>query len=368
MRLFADGAATLAADSIGLPKNIQEQQPPASASPILEHSHLDRATHLRSDQVALDRMEHSVDARFVILHKKSTECLFQSSNSHLALLSKSELPTNVNIESRSFLGLDPKTRAPLFSVDLRDDDSGPTGSINLPLGMAFGNIRTHAPLMPSYYDYELVLYATPLSNWKRTHKFCSICASPLVPIQEGGGTCLQCTSPTCGNLSWPRQDPTSIVIVLVTNRDGDKALLAHSPRRPPKVHTALAGFVEAGETFEQAVIREVMEETGTRVKYDYIQYVSSQPWPFPRSCMIGFVAHAMDDTTPLVIDRNELVSAGWFDREQVRAASKIPGAVMNHDIAVTALEENPSLDLLIPPRGVLARSLIDHWLENPVEI
>jgi NAD+ diphosphatase len=154
---------------------------------------------------------------------------------------------------------------------------------------------------------------------------------------------------------------------LVTNRDGDKALLARSPRHPPKVHTALAGFVEAGETFEQAVIREVMEETGTRVKYDSIQYVSSQPWPFPRSCMIGFVAHATDDTTPLVIDRNELVSAGWFDREQVRAASKIPGAVMNHDIAVTALEENPSLDLLIPPRGVLARSLIDHWLENPVK-
>jgi NAD+ diphosphatase len=242
-----------------------------------------------------------------------------------------ELPINVNTETRSFLGLDPKTRAPLFSVDLRDDDSGPTGSINLPLGMAFGNIRTHAPLMPSYYDYELVLYATALSNWKRTHKFCSICASPLVPIQEGGGTCLQCTSPTCGNLSWPRQDPTSIVIVLVTNRDGDKALLAHSPRRPPKVHTALAGFVEAGETFEQAVIREVMEETGTRVKYDYIQYVSSQPWPFPRSCMIGFVAHAMDDTTPLVIDRNELVSAGWFDREQVRAASKIPAGAVIHE-------------------------------------
>jgi NAD+ diphosphatase len=237
-----------------------------------------------------------------------------------------------------------------------------------------GNTRTHAPLMPPY-DYELVLYATALSHWKRTHKFCSICASPLVPIQ--GGTCLQCTSSNCGHLSWPRQDPS--IIVLVTNADGDKALLARSPRHPPKVHTALAGFVEAGETFEQAVVREVMEETGTVVESDSIQYVASQPWPFPRSCMIGFVAQAAkvqgadggngsaadgSDLPPLTIDENELVSAGWFDKDQVRAATKIPGAVMNPEIAMAALATNPSLDLLIPPTGVLARLLIDHWLDD----
>ena len=163
----------------------------------------------------------------------------------------------------------------------------------------------------------------------------------------------------CQNMSWPRQDPS--MIVLVTNRSGDKALLARSPRHPPMLHAALAGFVEAGETFERAVEREVFEETGVVVDPDSISYVSSQPWPFPRSCMIGFLATA-DDSLPLTLEEDEIVSAGWFDRNQVMAAAQVPGAVMNKDVAAAALSKNPSLELLIPPKGVLARVLIDSWL------
>ncbi|KAL3904409.1 MAG: hypothetical protein SGARI_004936 [Bacillariaceae sp.] len=160
---------------------------------------------------------------------------------------------------------------------------------------------------------------------------------------------------------WPRQDPS--IIVLVTNRNGDKALMARSPRHGPKLHTALAGFVEAGETFEQAVMRETFEETGIRVDPDSIQYLKSQPWPFPRSTMIAFRATASEDQE-IVIDPEEIVSADWFDKAKVAEAATIPGATMEREVAAKALKENPSLDVLIPPQGVVARALIDDWLED----
>lgn len=343
MRLFADAAAKLAADTIGIPEESQKK--------VQDRVHLDRATHLRTDPVALSGLEARHDAKFVVL-RNSQECLF-SSHTNLAFLSKSELHSQSNISEPCFLGLDPTSKAPLFAVDVDVDDT-----LELPPNVTFDNTRTHAPLLKPN-EYEIVLYATALSNWRRTHKYCSVCGQPLQPIQ--GGTCLKCTSPTCSTLSWPRQDPS--IIVLVTNPTGDKALLARSPRHPPRMHTALAGFVEAGETFEQAVLREVHEETGAQVDYDSITYLSSQPWPFPRSCMIGFLAQA-DDSLPLTIDRNELISASWFDKAQVQAAAKVPGAVMNPQVAEQALLTDPSLEVLIPPKGVLARTLIDQWLEQ----
>ena len=132
------------------------------------------------------------------------------------------------------------------------------------------------------------------------------------------------------------------------------------------MHTALAGFVEAGEQFEDAVVRETLEETGVLVDADSITYVASQPWPFPRSTMIAFRATANDDPDemPIQIDTDELVSASWFDKEDVMSAAMVPGAVMDHAIAEEALSRDPSLRLLIPPKGVVARTLMDEWLED----
>lgn len=347
MRLFANAAAKLAADTIGIPNQpltVEPKQDPHPQTPL----QLDRATHLRGDPAALERMQQSQDAKFVVL-RNSQECLI-SADSNLVLLSKHDLPPNVSEES--FLGLETACQTPVFAVDVNE-----TTGIQLPPNATFANTRTHAPLLKPY-DYELVLYATALSNWKRTHKHCSICGHPLQLVQ--GGTCLQCTLPTCANLSWPRQDPS--IIVLVINATGDKALLARSPRHPPRMHTALAGFVEAGETLEQALVREVYEETGAHVHEDFITYISSQPWPFPRSSMNGFLAQA-DHSRPLKIDPNELVSASWFDKGQVQEAALVPGAVMNAQVAEQALTANPYLQVLIPPKGVLARALIDEWLQ-----
>lgn len=353
MTLFANAAADLAADTMGIPSPTHSTADQRDAAPPKEGRCLNRATHLRTKEALLKDLENRADAKCVVL-KNSTECLF-STDTELALVSK--VPSTFD---KVFLGMETNSdsndgaessSSPLFTIDVDDTTQH---QLSLPEGSFFDNTRTHAPFL-DVHDNELALYATALSNWKRTHKFCSACGKPLMAIQ--GGTCMQCTA--CKNLSWPRQDPS--MIVLVTNREGDKALLARSPRHPPKFHAALAGFVEAGETFERAVAREVHEETGVIVDLDSISYLSSQPWPFPRSCMIGFRATA-DDSLPLTLEEDEIVSAGWFERIQVMAAAKVPGAVMNKDVAEAALSRDPSLDLLIPPKGVLARVLIDSWL------
>lgn len=346
MRLFADAAATLAANTIGIKAGELEDESKDDSSPWL-----DRATNLRADAEALGELEGRADAKVVVL-RNSNECLF-SSDTQLALLPNDETLSSL---PKTFLGLDQQSGVPIFGVDVDETTEDLLGLSSKSTEYYFDNTRTHAPLLTPN-NYELALYATAMSQWKRTHKFCSMCGKPLQFIQ--GGTCLECTG--CKSLSWPRQDPS--IIVLITNRDGDKALLARSPRHPTKVHTALAGFVEAGETFEKAVMREAFEETGVQVDPESVTYLSSQPWPFPRSTMIGFRATA-DDSLPLNIDTNELVSATWFDKGKVLEASAVPGAIMNKDVAEKALKEFPSLSLLIPPTGVLARSLIEDWLKE----
>ena len=151
------------------------------------------------------------------------------------------------------------------------------------------------------------------------------------------------------------------MIASITSRCGERILLARSPRHPPKMHTVLAGFVEAGERFEAAVARETWEETGVRIDEGSVSYIGSQPWPFPQSCMIAFTATA-DDAQPLDIDTDEIVSARWFDKGEVLAATKVEGAVMEHGAAKAALEANPDLTLLVPPKRVIARTLIDNFL------
>jgi NAD+ diphosphatase len=363
MKLFADSAAELAVATIfgkadNSTKNNDNDKTKAGQTEA--RLWLDRATHIRTDPDGLQRLEQHSAAKCVIL-LESRECLMKSfdhgTRNDIVLLPLDKLPDAL---PRTFLGVDPY-KNPIFAMDLSQGQWNEiytaVAASDLLDGVAFETTRTHAPLLPSH-ENELALYATALSQWKRTHKYCSICGNPLEAIQ--GGTCLKCTS--CGSQSWPRQDPS--IIVLVTNRSGTKALLARSPRHGPKLHTALAGFVEAGETFEQAVMRETFEETGIRVDPDSISYLSSQPWPFPRSCMIAFRAIADDENQEISIDPHEIVSANWFDKGMVGRAASVKGAVMNEAVTKKALESDPSLDVLIPPKGVVARALIDDWLED----
>lgn len=148
--------------------------------------------------------------------------------------------------------------------------------------------------------------ARALMDWHRRHGFCANCGAPTRAFT--GGFRRDCDA--CGAHHFPRVDP--VVIMLVT--DGDRCLLGRQPRFDPGMYSALAGFVEPGETIEDAVRREVMEEAGVPV--GAVRYLGSQPWPFPSSLMIGCAARAL--AHDIVIDRLELEDARWFTRDEAR--------------------------------------------------
>jgi NAD+ diphosphatase len=145
-----------------------------------------------------------------------------------------------------------------------------------------------------------------LLHWHATHRFCSRCGQKS-EMQDGG---YRRHCPACGGDHFPRTDPVSIMLVT----SGDRCLLGRQARFAPGMYSALAGFIEPGETIEEAARREVYEEAGVRV--GRVSYHSSQPWPFPANLMIGVMAEAISET--ITIDMTELEDARWFHREEVR--------------------------------------------------
>ena len=380
MRLFADAAANLLMDVMEEEKDedgdveqetkVKTENKKEGEKESIEFSKviLDRATKLRSDEHTLAKLKKSSTAKYILVQKGD---ILLRSPTELAMLSYEEVRPHLK-NNVTFLGLlSDESKTPMFGIDLFDDDndnninsnqnetnsnSSSTSLGELGEGCYFDDTRTSAPLLPPLQN-ELALHIMAYANWQRNSRFCTSCGSPLTLIHAG--TAQQCTG--CQKLSWPRQDPS--MIASITSRCGERILLARSKRHPPKLHTVLAGFVEAGETFEAAVGREVWEETGIRIDEGSVKYIGSQPWPFPQSCMIAFTAIA-DENQRLNIDEDEIVHAKWFDRDEVAKATQVEGAVMKHDVAKVALEEDPSLNLLVPPKRVIARTLIDTWLEN----
>jgi NAD+ diphosphatase len=178
----------------------------------------------------------------------------------------------------------------------------------------------------------LLAYAAALLNWHRRHRFCSVCGSAS-QIREAG---LLRVCPVCGAEHHPRTDPVVIMLVV----DGERVLLGRQPSWPPGRYSALAGFVEPGESLEDAVAREVFEESGVEV--GAARYVSSQPWPFPSSLMLGFEASYVRGE-PVAAD-GELEDARWFTRAELMDAAAERG------------------EFLLPPPLAIARRLIDGWL------
>lgn len=204
-------------------------------------------------------------------------------------------------------------------------------------------LRALAQALPRA-EGALVAYAAALLNWHRAHPRCSVCGAPTV-VGEGGAV-RRC--PECGSSHHPRTDP--VVIMLVTD-GADRVLLGRQAVWPTGRYSTLAGFVSPGESLEEAVAREVREEVGVEVG-DPV-YVSSQPWPFPASLMLGFhvpwLAGAIGGTD------DELEHAAWFSRYEVEQAVGEDG----WDAAPTG-----ATGLLLPPRSAIARNLIEHWLDT----
>ena len=315
---------------------------------VAGQSPFDRRSGDRGDPDALAAHAAHEGARYVVCAPRGS-VLF-ASDTALALLTRDEaLALCGEGATETFLGT--VDGVPRFAVDAGDRADG-DGRLR--------DARTQAPFL-GFAENQLCLAATALTTWHRNSKFCARCGSPA--RITSGGHCRTCDS--CGSMVFPRSDPAAIVAV--SNRANDRLLLARSPRHPagPRpgtgLFTTLAGFVEAGETFEAAVAREVFEETGVRVDEGSVRYLKSQPWPFPQSAMVAFRATA-DDAQPLALEEEEILEANWFDRAVVRKATTVPGAVMRPDVAAAAFADDPSLELLVPPKNVVARELINAWL------
>lgn len=192
-------------------------------------------------------------------------------------------------------------------------------------------------LLPHLSEQEapLVLHAVGLAEWMRAHRFCTRCGLPLDPIKEGHE--LVCGH---GHTTFPRTDPA--VIMLITHGEAgsaaERCLLGRHPTWAPGRYSTLAGFCEPGESLEDAVRREVMEETGIVV--GEVTYFGNQPWPLPASLMLGFTGHAT--STDIHCDEDEIEDARWFTREELRAGAE-------------------SGELSLPGGVSISRSLIEAW-------
>jgi len=209
-------------------------------------------------------------------------------------------------------------------VDLAPDSNASVS------GATFEELRSVVALLPED-QAQLLAYARALLVWRSRHRHCGVCGAPTAA--RSAGHVLACTRSGCGAEFFPRIDPA--IIVLVT--DARRALLGRQRSWAAGRYSALAGFVEVGESLEDAVAREVQEETGVRVTW--VRYFASQPWPFPASLMLGFHAHARE--APVQLD-GELEDARWFELEQLRGAD----------------------EALLPPPHTIARRLIEAWVRE----
>ena len=281
-------------------------------SPFFSGDGLDRADHLRADPGAIAALAGSPKARQLVWENGAPAI---DENGRLKWeAAKGEPPL--------LLGLN--DRHPRFSA--------------LPDGDAPATAASHFHLLSLLDEREAPIFAAALSlaNWHRRHGHCSVCGRQTAPNRGGW-------SRICGNCAsehYPRVDP---VVIMLAEHEG-RLLLGRQPQYPPGRYSALAGFVEPGESIEAAVARELREEAGIAVRG--VRYLTSQPWPFPSSLMIGAWAEAPDDS--LTIDTNELDDARWFTREEV----------------VAALAGDPAAPFQPPPTWAIARTLLEAWVDG----
>lgn len=312
-------------------------------------SGLDRAAQIRDDATALQAALSDPNARCVVFWRGKPLVIGDT----LALIAMDHPVLQAGfggiINEPVFLGLD--DTAPRFARDISDwsPDDLDTSALGLfldpseqihrdfPQGHVFAELRRMMNRL-NRRDAELAVTAKAVLGWHHSHGFCAKCGQPSDVSHAGW----QRTCPTCGTLHFPRTDP--VVIMLITH--GHSVLMGRSPGWPVGMYSLLAGFIEPGETLEAAVRREVMEEAGVPV--GEVQYLSSQPWPFPSSLMIGCAGEAL--ARDITIDPVEIEHACWVSRDEM--------------MTVFA-GEHP----VIKParRGAIAHFLLENWLADTLD-
>ncbi|MCR9109360.1 NAD(+) diphosphatase [Marivita sp. XM-24bin2] len=311
-------------------------------------SGLDRAAELRGDIPALAKIMQAAETRTVLMWKGKP---LVTGDADSRILVRLPLDHPILKEARSApILLGREDGAARFAHDISDwvpdTDVSAVGAFidtsvqshpSLPEDHGFAELRsimTH--LSPR--DAELAATAKAIIGWHETHGFCARCGSESDVTQAGWQRVCQ----ACGASHFPRTDP--VVIMLITH--GNKVLLGRSPGWPEGMYSCLAGFVEPGETIEAAVRREVWEEAGVRV--GEVQYLSSQPWPFPASLMFG--CHGIALSEEINIDPQEIEDALWVSREEVMDA--LAGF---------------RAGLLPARKGAIAHFLLRNWLADTLE-
>jgi NAD+ diphosphatase len=297
-----------------------------SAAPIFTGGDLDRASLLRSDPDRVSELLAQASTA-VVAAAADGVLLDRSDDVVLRVVGGGEVTPYVDPAQPILLGIE--AGVALFAADLE----GLEGADRERLTDA-GRIVSlrEAGSRLARAEGGLAAYLVALLNWHRRHRFCANCGARTEMVEAG----LSRRCPSCGASHFPRTDP---VVIMVVEHDG-RLLLGRRAGWPEPRYSVLAGFVSPGETPEEAVVREVREESG--IEAHGARYVTSQPWPFPSSLMLGFEAIA-DGGEPIVSD-GELEAVGWFTAADVRAAQRDRGK------------------LGLPPPISIARTLIDGWL------
>ncbi len=294
----------------------------------LVNSAFDRIAHRRDDLEWIAQHLNNAGTRFIPVWRQKNLISVDKLKA-MTLSHKDIAKPEMLLESTVLLGS--HERHAYFAYFI-DEECDPIHEKFLHTDATFEDLRRLGPMLDDW-DASVLAYAKGICYWHERHRFCGVCGSPT--INSKAGHLRLCSSSVCGASHFPRTDPAIIVLVHCEER----CLLGRQGQWPKGVYSTLAGFVEPGESAEQAVLREVWEETGIRI--EQMSYQSSQPWPFPSSLMLGFQA-----TAPLKEIRrndNELEDARWFTRAQV----------------IDAIADRGPLKL--PPTFSVSRRLIENW-------
>lgn len=300
-----------------------------SLANTFSHLSLDREAEQRDRDELLSLRALSTGARYVLL-RSDGHALVDPDSRALRLIRSSERRPCERVPS--FLGR--HAEADYFFIVVDDADAADEARR---FDARWLDLRSAGSQLPSF-DAGLFAYARALAHWQARNRYCPVCGAPLQLVAAGHRG--HCTNADCGIDQFPRTD--AAVIMIVTHEDA--CLLGRQPSWPPHRYSALAGFVEPGETLEDAVCREVFEEAGVIV--DDCEYHSSQPWPFPASLMVGFTARAVDRRITL---GSELQDAQWYTPGQMVASVRRG-------------------ELLLPPSLSVSHRLIEHWLHETAAI
>ncbi len=280
---------------------------------------VDRIGERRKDSAWLAEAVRSEQSCFVPVWGE--QCLIGGDPLQAILLSRDQVGSMVDDKDLIFLGL--FRDRPAFALSINAEANAPFPELG-----EFHDLRYLGTVLPAD-EANLVAHARALVLWHASQVFCGVCGSSARP--DAAGNSRICMNNDCGRVIFPRVDPAIIVLV----SDGDRCLLGRQASWPEGRYSTVAGFVEPGESLEDAVRREVYEETNIRVST--VSYHSSQPWPFPSSLMLGFMAEAT--SSDIILNDGELEDAQWFTRKELRSGF-------------------PKLPFQIS----IARRLVDHWL------